>query len=44
MTVLQFIFYTGWMKVAESLMSPFGEDDDGFECNYLLDRNLTVSE
>ncbi|KAK6015294.1 hypothetical protein OSTOST_19283, partial [Ostertagia ostertagi] len=42
MTALQFVFYVGWMKVAESLMNPLGEDDDDFECNYLLDRNLSV--
>ncbi|VDL65316.1 unnamed protein product [Nippostrongylus brasiliensis] len=42
MTALQFIFYVGWMKVAESLMNPLGEDDDDFECNFLVDRNLSV--
>uniref|UniRef100_A0A0N5B1C9 Bestrophin homolog n=1 Tax=Syphacia muris TaxID=451379 RepID=A0A0N5B1C9_9BILA len=42
MTALQYIFYVGWMKVAESLMNPLGEDDDDFECNYLIDRNLKV--
>ncbi|CAB3406545.1 unnamed protein product [Caenorhabditis bovis] len=42
MTSLQFIFYVGWMKVAESLMNPLGEDDDDFECNFLLDRNLAT--
>ncbi|CAI5448983.1 unnamed protein product [Caenorhabditis angaria] len=42
MTSLQFMFYVGWMKVAESLMNPLGEDDDDFECNYLIDRNLAI--
>ncbi|GMR48210.1 hypothetical protein PMAYCL1PPCAC_18405, partial [Pristionchus mayeri] len=42
MTALQFIFYVGWMKVAESLMNPLGEDDDDFECNFLIDRNLQL--
>ncbi|VDM60941.1 unnamed protein product [Angiostrongylus costaricensis] len=42
MTSLQFIFYVGWMKVAESLMNPLGEDDDDFECNFLIDRNLSI--
>ncbi|CAJ0931320.1 unnamed protein product, partial [Mesorhabditis belari] len=42
MTALQFVFFVGWMKVAESLMNPLGEDDDDFECNFLIDRNLAM--
>jgi len=43
MTMLQFIFYVGWMKVSESLLNPFGEDDDDFECNFLIDKNFATS-
>lgn len=42
MTMLQYLFFVGWMKVAESLLNPFGEDDDDFECNFLIDKNLAV--
>uniref|UniRef100_A0A183CBP5 Bestrophin homolog n=1 Tax=Globodera pallida TaxID=36090 RepID=A0A183CBP5_GLOPA len=39
-TMIQFIVYVGWMKVAEALLNPMGEDDDDLECNYVIDKNL----
>uniref|UniRef100_A0A1I8EUB9 Bestrophin homolog n=2 Tax=Wuchereria bancrofti TaxID=6293 RepID=A0A1I8EUB9_WUCBA len=43
MTMIQFIFFIGWLKVAQALLNPFGDDDDDFECNYLIDKNLAQS-
>lgn len=42
-TVLEFFFFMGWLKVAEQLINPYGEDDDDFELNWCLDRNLLIS-
>lgn len=30
------------MQVAENLMNPFGEDDDDFDMNWIVDRNIEV--
>ena len=41
-TLVEFFCYFGWIKVAETLLNPFGNDDEDFKINYLIDRNLQV--
>jgi len=42
-TILQFFFFMGLLKVAEQLINPFGDDDEDFELNWLIDRNMKAS-
>ena len=42
MTMLELVLLMGWVKVAETLLNPLGTDDDDFECNYVIDRNLSL--
>ncbi|CAG0917683.1 unnamed protein product [Notodromas monacha] len=42
-TVLQLVFYWGWLKVAEAMIDPYGEDDADFELNFYIDKNLSTS-
>lgn len=42
LTIIQFIFIVGWCKVAEALLNPWGEDDDDYEVNFIVDRNMRV--
>ena len=42
MTV-KFLFFFGWLKVAQTLYNPFGEDDEDFQLNDLIQRHLKVA-
>lgn len=35
LSMIGFLFFMGWLKVAELLISPFGDDDDDFEVTIL---------
>ncbi len=39
---LKFLFFFGWLRVAETLYNPFGEDDEDFGMDELLDRHARV--
>ena len=41
--ILEFVCYMGWIKVAETLINPWGDDDEYFQINYLIDRNFKVT-
>ena len=41
-TLVEFLCYMGWIKVAANLLNPYGDDDEDFKLNYLIDRNLQV--
>jgi len=40
---MKFLFYFGWLRVAETLYNPFGEDDDDFALEELINRHVKVS-
>ena len=40
---IKFLFLFGWLRVAETLYNPFGEDDEDFELNELLNRHFRVA-
>lgn len=44
LSIIQFIFLVGWCKVAEALLNPWGEDDDDYEVDFIVDRNMRVGK
>ena len=42
-TILKFIFYCGWLHVAATLINPLGDDDEDFDINYIINRNVQIS-
>jgi hypothetical protein len=36
----EFLFYIGWLKAAETMLNPFGEDDDDIDINSMIDSNF----
>lgn len=42
MHYLVFTFIDYMFQVAETLVNPFGEDDDDFEVNWVIDRDIQV--
>jgi len=38
--ILRFIFYVGWLEVAEAIENPFGNDEDDFHVCQLVSRHL----
>uniref|UniRef100_A0A0R3W3H4 Bestrophin homolog n=1 Tax=Taenia asiatica TaxID=60517 RepID=A0A0R3W3H4_TAEAS len=41
--ILRLIFFLGWLKVAEALINPFGEDADDFAVDEYIIRNLQIT-
>lgn len=40
--IYEFILFVGWLKVAQVMLNPFGMDEDDFEMNMLIERNLMI--
>ncbi|KAK4474369.1 hypothetical protein MN116_001531 [Schistosoma mekongi] len=42
-TILELFVYVGWLKVAETLVNPMGEDDEDIDVNEIIDFNWRIS-
>ncbi|CAG0899628.1 unnamed protein product [Darwinula stevensoni] len=42
--VMQLVFFMGWLKVAEMLINPFGEDEDDFDVHFIIERNIKMAD
>ena len=42
-TILEFVFYIGWLSVASYVCWPFGEDEEDFELGFTVDKNVQVN-
>uniref|UniRef100_A0A0K0FVH0 Bestrophin homolog n=1 Tax=Strongyloides venezuelensis TaxID=75913 RepID=A0A0K0FVH0_STRVS len=42
LSIVQLIFFMGWLKVGEALVNPFGTDDDDSPVQFVLGRNLNA--
>ena len=40
--IFEFLFYFGWLNVANNLYNPFGDDEEDFELIGLLERHVKV--
>ena len=39
---VEFFCIMGWIKVAETIINPFGDDDEDFQINHIIQRNMQV--
>ena len=40
---VEFFCIMGWIKVAENLLNPFGDDAEDFNVDHIINRNLQAS-
>ncbi|VEL42076.1 unnamed protein product [Protopolystoma xenopodis] len=41
-TLLELVFYDGWLKIAQALVNPFGTEDSDFDLVALSERNYLI--